>query len=240
MAGHPAWPAGRVTVARVNMIGHVAQTQIVTTWHFGIGAPTTDAATQTALQTLLTSIDANVRVAYLGCKPQDYVLDVIRGQAIQRATVAHLSLAPLDQVPTTTAGTVVANASSLTDCVVLKMRTALGGKHHRGRNYIGPIWPNVLPVEGVLTDATSKGYFNALITALNTYKFGGTHYADGSLGIYSRPLHAGEQQWAVRVGSTLTVRSNAAAYTGDFQEVTSMVYDWTLRELHRREVGVGS
>jgi hypothetical protein len=240
MTGHPAWPNTLPSVARVAFIGHVGTTQIVNVLHFGIGAPTTDAAEQTALQTLLTSIDANVRAPYLAGKTSDYTLDVIRGQALHRAGVTHLHLAPIDQTPTTTVGAIGSSYASLTDCIVLKEKTILGGKHHRGRLYIGPLSNASGLVGGMLTDATHKGYHNQLVTALNTYKFGGTHYADGQLGVYSRPLHAGEQQWPVRVGGTLTVRSNAAAYAGDFTEVTSLLFDWTLRELHRRELGVGS
>lgn len=240
MTGHPAWGAFPA-VGQVALIGHVGASQFVNTQHFSMTAGIDPATSATALSALLVDWNTSVRPAFLAALPSDYVLDTIRGTIVAVAGLAHPSFASVDQVPTTTAGTFGPTAAgAFADAMVIKMRTALGGKHHRGRNYFGPLPQGNQFLDGKLANATLISAINAYIVALNRYLPTGAAVANFQMCVFHRPVHAGGRQWAVRVGGALTVRSNPTAEAGEATPVNQLVLDLVGRELRRREFGVGA
>lgn len=240
MSGHPSY-AGSVCVAQIAAIGHVGSAQFVNTQHFRFPGVSTSGPGLTACAALAADWDTNIRPTFLAAKPADFVLDTIRASLVAVPGLAHAVFTSIDQTPTTTVGSLAGGASGdYSSAVVLRFRTALGGKHYRGRNFIGPFPQTNQWLNGVLGAAASITALNNYKTALLRYVGAGAYAATAEMVVWSRPAHAGERQWTKRVGGVLTVFSNPAAEAGTATAVTTLAYDLTGRSQRRREVGVGA
>jgi hypothetical protein len=197
----------------------------------------TDSDKQAWAQAVAAGWISGQRTAFLSQKPVDYTLLDVVAQVVEKNGVGHGKLAETENAMSV-AGAVTQNAENNIDAAVIRFKSVASGKHSRGRMYYGPLNPDMTS-QGQLVSAviTALGViFNGLLTA-----YSGATPTDGALlTVYSRPLHAGEQQWTVRIGGTLTVKSNPTAYAGNSNNVTAVQVDPIVRSQRRREIGVGS
>lgn len=201
-----------------------------------------DAVAQAAGATLAADWRTNLRATWLAPHTGDYFLDRIDAQVVERpANFEHRLLATSDVTGAPAAGTVGANADDLASSAVIRWRSTLAGKHHRGRTYVGPLAPGTAAggtlIAGAQTTAIDA-YGAAMITR---YTGAGAGVVAGyNLTIYSRPYSAPNGAYTKRIGGVLTVVNATTDYDGDSTFVATHALDLVVREQRRREVGVGA
>jgi len=221
--------------------GRVAGQDVVNVHHFEATAAqelllTSDTDAQAWADAVKAGWLSAHQTRFRACHPNDWLLNEVVAQVLERPSLLEHKLTETTSTPGS-AGTVGAGSGSLSSAAVIKWTSAVAGKHHRGRTFIGPI-PTGFVLDGALV--------STLITPLDAYRtnlvtsYSGATPSDGALlTIYSRPLDAGEQQWTVRIGGSLVVRANVD-YDGNSSNVTGSATDPIARSQRRREVGVGS
>jgi hypothetical protein len=169
----------------------------------------------------------------------EYAVRLITCQVLERPGNFRHRLSPVER-PLTTNNNGTANVAAVNPSVssVLRWRTPIAGKSHRGRMYLGPI-PSDWQTNGRL-HAIAQGPIGNFGTAhLARYGVGGSQANSWVQTVYSRPYNEGEYQYATRKGGTLHIVT-PVDYAGNSTNVTTYVLDTILRVQRRREVGVGS
>lgn len=254
---HGAW--AQRTVFQLSLIGSSNGQSIVNVHHFQATPANealllNDGLAQTSAQALVNDWQANLQTLWLACHLATYSLVRRRVQVLERpANVSHRLVAIDDTDSLPAAGTfdpsqgAVGLQEDQTAAAVIRWATAVAGRSHRGRSYVGPISSGQID-NGVIA-ATAITAINAYAQAMITrYTGAGAGSVLGwDLGIYSRPysntgLPAGqapEYQYTKRTGSGLTVIT-PPDYNGNFTNATGATVDTTARVQRRRELGVGS
>lgn len=239
------WPKN--TIAMLTLVGLVDTVQIVNVHHFEASQVretgfVSDTEAMNWSGELADHWVTNLKTAYLAMHTNDYVLQVVKAQVVERPDVFRHKLTPTERPQASSnVGTLVTAAEALQVAVVLKWKTPQAGKSTRGRTYIGPI-PSTHYSSGRLALTAVPGvpsyaaYKDAMIAA---YSPTGTASANFRLTIYSRPYNMGEYQYASRKTGTMTVVT-PQDYAGNSTNVIVGEVDQILRTQRRREYGVGS
>ena len=109
------------------------------------------------------------------------------------------------------------------ETVLMKITTGLGGKTHRGRNFLPPPGDADL-VNSLLIDGPTKDWYTGFVTCLIGKFVGPTASTPFHIGVLSR-------KW---------LKDHANDYNGAFTEATFLSVDPRLTHLHSRKVGVGN
>lgn len=171
--------------------------------------------------------------AYLACLSASYNLDRLTCQVVQPNR-----LVPAEHAySVATPGTVASSSAPPSVAAVIKWRSNLAGKSHRGRSYL-PGVPAVGWYTNGVIDVANRAVYQTFITdMLDAFGPLGTEGLS-DFTIYSRPDP--DPQWVKRVGGNLVVEHGPADYGGNSTHVISGALDPNLRQQRRREVGVGA
>lgn len=241
----PNLPWTHRTLYQLTVQGLAFGQQIVNTHHFEAEATYditnngTDAGAQADSQLLALDWIANLKTPYLAQLPVDYAMQNVICQVLERNGQFRHRLTPMENVSTgpgtnATLGTL----ENLTLAGVIRWRTPIAGKRHRGRSYIGPLGQSAVADGRLVTGAVTvlTAYADAM---RNRYTGAGASAGKWNLTVYSRPYNSGEYQYTVRDSSGLHVVT-PPDYAGDSTFVTTTSIDNTARVQRRRELGVGS
>lgn len=205
-----------------------------------------DGIAQAAGATLASDWLTNLLSAWRACHTNDYFLDRVDAQVVERpANFEHRLLATSDVTGLPAAGSGFSGgggtpADELTSAGVLRWRSTLAGKHHRGRTYIGPLDETAVAA-GVLTAAGTVPITAYGVAMVARYTGAGAGVIAGyNLVIYSRPYSAPDGAYTKRIGGVLTVVNNTTNYDGDSTFVATSAVDTVARVQRRREIGVGA
>lgn len=234
------------TIFKLGLIGRCQGQAIISNHYFeATGAKEAllidDTVAQAAGDTLAADWRTNLRAAWLACHTNDYFLDRIDAQVVERpGNFEHRLLATSDTTGAPAVGTIAAPADDLATSAVIRWRSTLAGKHHRGRTYVGPLY-DVGVAAGMVSDAPLIASLNAYGAAMIArYTGAGAGVIAGyNLTVYSRPYSAPDGAYTKRVGGVLTVVNNTTDYDGDSTFISTYALDLVAREQRRREVGVG-
>lgn len=239
---HGAWT--NEAVMSLTLIGTALTSQIVNVLHFeapgAIDATLTD--DELAIGWASARADhwiANAKTEWLACHPADYRLDMIKAQVLERKSYVDRKLTATEK-PQTTAnvGTLANPAEHPGSSVVMRWRTPIAGKRHRGRTYIGPI-PQQYMNDGYLDTAFRTSY-NAFGTKMITTYSGVSGNTNGALlTVYSRPTNEGEGGYPSHKGGTYHIEF-FKDYDGNSTNVIAASLDPVLRSQRRRNIGVGA
>lgn len=239
---HPAWP--KRTIFQLGLYGRCQAQAIVNIHHFEASATeeatfVVDDVAQASGQALVDDWVANLKTAWLACHTQDYTLERVTGQVIERPGQINHKLAAHESIlAAANVGTINADADDMTTCVVVRWRTPNAGKSHRGRTYIGPLSEGS-SVAGHTYNFIPGAFGDYATAMLARYKvLSGTSADRWIMTVYSRPYSTGEYQYATRKTGTLTVVT-PPDYAGNSTNITAAFTDTTLRVQRRRELGVG-
>jgi hypothetical protein len=239
---HSAWT--HRTLARITMNGRFSGNAIVNVFHFEATTVseatfTTDAAAQAALLALLADFTTTQTTTFLAIHSPGYTLQGLTGQILERpSNVSHALTAADYTTGYPKAGTnPFPDIGSTAVAAVIKWRSLVAGKSHRGRTYVGPI-PENDTTSGILAGngPTRMGAF--LTSMMNVYGPTGTNL-DWRLTVYSRPYDYPEYGYVKGSGPNRQMYF-PPDYAGDSSNVLSGSVDTTLRTQRRREIGVGA
>lgn len=231
------------TLYQLNIIGQSLACQIVNVFHFE--ATTVEEATLVSDDVALASADAladdwltNGKGSWTTVHGPDYKIDMVSCQVVERPGLFRHRLTTVEK-PQTTANVGIASsdAESPFTAFLLRWRTPVAGKSHRGRTYVGPV-PQTWIVDGQVAAANRATCAGVGTTYVNRWGVSGAS-ARWKLTVYSRPYNEGEYQYATRKTGSLTV-TTPPDYAGNSTNVTASQFDPILRVQRRREVGVGA
>jgi hypothetical protein len=233
------------TLYQLTVAGLVFGQQVVNTFHFEAEATydlanITDAAKQADSQLLALDWIANGKVPYLAQLPSDYAMQMITCQVLEVNGQWRHRLTPMETAQTTSPGTDATHGAveNLTGAGVIRWRTPIAGKAHRGRSYIGPLGQNAI-LDGRLASSCVTKLTAFKDAMVNRWTGAGASAGKWNLTIYSRPYNQGEYQYTVRDSTGLRVVS-PPDYAGNSTFVTVGAVDNIGRVQRRREIGVGS
>lgn len=245
---HGVW--GPNTLTQLTLVGRCQGNAVVNVHHFEASAGTeatllSDTLAQTYAANLGNDWRTNLQTTWLACHPNDYYLDSIRVQVLERPGNLNHRLVPQDiTTGLPAAGTVASAAGDLSGAAVIKWKSVTAGRSHRGRTYVGPLLQSWI-LDGSLI-AGAKTVIDAYQAAMITRYTGlGSGAAAGYvLTIYSRPysntgVPTPEYQYTRRGPTGITVIT-PPDYNGQSSFVLSGSTDSTARVQRRRELGVGS
>jgi len=244
-------PWAHRSIAQLSLIGSAEGQKIVNVYHFeatvaGEALMVSDTVAQTRANTLASDWLAACKVQWLQNHPVGYSLDQVVAQVLERpGNVDHRLVATIETGGLPSPGTMPSSTpiDDLTTCAVIRWRTPISGRSHRGRTYIGPVtdeWSK----QGRISQPVGESYtfaqrLEAHVTdMLATFGPAGSDTA-WNFTIYSRPYDNPHGNYARRIGGVLTV-VNKPDYDGNSTNVTSGAHDDILRTQRRRELGVGS
>ena len=183
--------------------------------------------------------NTNCKSAWLGAHTSDYTLLSLQSQVLERPTLYEHKLTPTDRTPSSpVVGTIGAPADDMTTSVVIKWRSTLAGKSHRGRSYIGPL-SDTQSDQGRLVTAQTTLYTAYLNVMISRYTGASPLFVGANLTIYSRPYDTGDYQYVRRGPSGLEIVT-PPDYAGNSTFVTNGALDSILRTQRRRQIGVGA
>jgi hypothetical protein len=235
--------AGR-SIVQLSLVGLCQGQQIVNVLHFEKEAVAdalllTDAAHQADGTALANDWLTNLLASWRPIHTPDYTLQKVVAQVLEvNGQIDHRLVAT--EVTSGSVGTGGNPSDDLTSAAVVKWRTPIAGRSHRGRSYIGPL-EDTWGLNGSLV--------GAYVTLVNTWRDAMiTRYtgspappvATWNLTIYSRPYTHPHGAYVKRVGGLLTVFNDTTDYDGNTTHVTAAVTDPIIRVQRRREIGVGS
>jgi hypothetical protein len=218
--------------------------------HFEASAGTeatllTDTLAQTYAANLGNDWRTNLQATWLAAHPNDYYLDTIRVQVLERPGNVNHRLVPQDITTGLPAvGTLAGPAGDLSGACVIKWKSVTAGRSHRGRTYLGPV-PGGNIVAGALVAGQKTVCDNYITAMINRYTGAGAGAAAGYVfTIYSRPysntgVPTPEYQYTRRGPTGISVQT-PPDYNGQSSFILSGSTDTTARTQRRREVGVGS
>jgi hypothetical protein len=246
---HAAW--AQRTIAQLSLLGSAEGQQIVNVYHFqatvaGEALMISDSVAQTMATTLATDWLTACKVQWLQNHPAGYSLNQVTAQVLERpGNVDHRLVATITTTGLPSPGTMPNSTpiDDLTTCAVIRWRTPIAGRSHRGRTYIGPV-TDAWSSQGRIATPGGESYTFPQRLAqhiADMLAFAGPAGSDTAWNhtIYSRPYNNPHGDYVKRVGGVLTVVSKPD-YAGNATNVTSGAYDDILRTQRRRELGVGS
>ena len=240
---HGPWEKN--TIYELTVLATALGQRIVNVHHFeatavGDVTPAGDASRLTLCQTLIDSWQAAALTTWRACHNAQYVINTVKAQVVQVKTHIDRVLVPVEETMTTgNAGTDAATqADDMAAAALLKWKSSVAGKSHRGRTYIGPL-PQTWSQDGMLQTSgltACNAYGNAMIS---TYGVTAGSSLDFRLTVYSRPCDKGEYGYVTGSGS-LRQFFYPEARDGDSTNVVNFTTDPILRTQRRRVIGVGS
>ncbi len=239
---HANW--GHNTLIQLTLLGRCQLQQIVNVHHFEASAVEeatllADSTANASAGSLADDWIANLKTLWLACHTNDYTLEKVTTQVLERPGLFEHKLTQQERpLAAANVGSIPRPADDMSTSVVLKWRTPIAGKSHRGRTFIGPIDHDSSNL-GLVQDpelSAVPAYGAAMITR---YTGVGTSAARWPMTIYSKPFNTGSYQYVRRIGGTLTVIS-PPDYAGNSTFITAQAMDPILRVQRRRELGVGS
>lgn len=245
---HGPWTPN--TLIQLSLIGGCQGQTIANVHHFEVTGAVeatllSDTLAQSAAMAVGNDWRSNLQTPWLACHTNDYTLQRIQVQVLERPTQVNHRLVPQDITTGLPApGTIAAAAADLSSAAVLKWKSVTAGRSHRGRTYVGPI-AGASQLAGLVL-AAFKTPLDAYVTAMITrYTGAGAGVAlAGNFTIYSRPysnvgVPTPEYQYTRRGPTGITIVT-PPDYAGQSSFVVSGSTDTTLRSQRRRELGVGS
>lgn len=241
----PNLPWTHRTVVQLSILATCHGAQIVNTHHFEASSVMeatflNDELVQNEVNDLVNHWLTTAKNPYLNGHGAEFVVNRVVGQCVERPGNFRHRLTPIETTPTgqTNGDGTLGAIEVTTTSAIIRWRTPIAGKSHRGRTYYGPLAANQVS-DGRLS---SSGTTN--ITLYTTALMGlwgptGTQSSDFRLTVYSRPYNSGEYQYTTRRTGSLTVVT-PPDYAGNSTNITSYSIDPTLRVQRRRELGVGS
>jgi len=238
---HAAWAHRRI--GQMVLHGRGASQDMVTVFNFEDDSVeeaviASDADAQAAFDTIVGDWRTNVMSSWLACMASDYTLPRITMQVLEANGSVDHRLVPTEHNYTTSiTGTYSATGATntTTTCGIIRWKTPLAGKSHRGRTYVP--FPGTTAA-GQLASAAQTAYATFADAMLARYAAGGGGtFPHFSLTIYSRPYND-----HLIYKKVLGVKSvvSSGDYAGNSTNVTARYVDATLRVQRRRELGVGS
>lgn len=240
----PNLPWQGETIWQLTLIANQSGAQIVNTHHFeaagALDISMTDDGTRIS-QGLLLADDwiANLKTPWLACHMNAYTLTLVKVQTLEVKNLFRHKLSPSERAQTTgNTGSGVGAPNTLAQSAVVRWRTPIAGKRHRGRSYIGPV-PGTFADQGTLQGAgktAMDAYGSAMVAR---YGVGGTKATSWIQTIYSRPFNEGEYGYPQGQHPNRSF-FYPEDYAGDSTNVTAYVTDTVLRTQRRRNIGVGA
>jgi hypothetical protein len=243
---HAAWAHN--TLFAMRLLGTCQGQNIVNTLAYEASGAleatlVSDALAQTAAGLLAADWGgtAAITTPWRNCHTTDYNLNGVEVQVVERpGLVSHQLMPVLYGTGMPLAGAGPGAADDMAASAVIRWRSLVAGKHHRGRMYIGPLG-DADTLGGILQAAflvNLDAYRNAQIAR---YTGAGAGAVSGYVQtVYSRPYNAPHGAYTKRIGGLLTVVNAGTDYNGDSSFVTSSDRDVRARVQRRREIGVGS
>lgn len=241
----PNLPWTHRTLYQLTVSGLCFGQQIVNTFHFEADATydllnVTDSSKQADSQLLALDWITNCKTVYLAQLGIDYTMTMVTCQVLETNGQWRHRLTPMENAQASSPGTNSGdgNIESLANAAVIRWRTPVAGKSHRGRCYIGPLG-NSATSDGrlVSTQVTKLTAFKDAM--VNRYTGAGASAGKWNMTVYSRPYNSGEYQYTVRDSTGLRVVT-PPDYAGNSTFVTVGAIDSIARVQRRREIGVGS
>lgn len=237
---HGAWTHS--TLGQLVLHGTCGGQDVVNVLHFeATGAEeatyATDADASAGFDALAADWVANLLTAFRAIMPGNYVLPRVSSQVLERPANVNHRLTTVDRFPAgPPTGSTGSNATGLTTSGIIRWRTPISGRSHRGRNYF--LVPDGFTGTGVL-NSTAVTAYNAFLSAMITRYTppASSVWARHFLTIYSRPYN--DSYYVKRVAGVPTV-IHLTNYDGNSTGVVSGLTDINLRVQRRREIGVGS
>lgn len=240
---HAAW-AGR-SIIQLSLVGQVAGQAVVNVLHFEKEAVAdalliTDGLHQADGTALATDFGTNLAATWKACHTQDYSFQKIVAQVLETNGQVSHRLVATEVTTGAGLGTIAFNTDDMATSCVVKWRTPIAGRSHRGRSYVGPLNAGLV-IEGVV-QASYLTLVNAWRDAVVARYTGSPAppTATWNLTIYSRPYDAPNGQYVKRIGGLLTRVNDTTDYDGQTTHVTAAATDTIARSQRRREIGVGS
>lgn len=236
-------------IIKLALIGSHSGQAVVNVFHFEVASAAQvpdndDAGAQVLAANLVADWHTNNKTTWLACHTTGYSLLRAQVQIVERHNSRNRRLTAQDSTTgLPAAGTFNPGGqnnidSLLTDAAVVRWRTDIAGRSHRGRTYVGP-----LPQGQVTNGVIGAGF----LTPLNAwrdaffarYKVGGTTQAIQFSTIYSRPFDQGTYGYVRGQGANRAMYF-PPDYAGNSTGITSCSTDSNARTMRRRELGVGS
>lgn len=241
----PHGPWAKNTIFQLTIQATALGQRIVNVHHFeatGVMEATLigDVLKLTACQQLIDAWQAAAYTQWRACHNAQYVVNMLRCQVVEVRNQVSRKLVPIEEIQSsgntgTDAATQVDDTAS---SAVIKWRSTVAGKSHRGRTYLGPL-PQTWTQDGVLQSAgvtAANAYGTAMIGAYGASAGTDPNYR---LTIYSRPYNHLEYGYATGKNPNRTW-FYPPDYDGDSTNVVNHSVDPTLRTQRRRELGVGA
>ncbi len=239
---HAPW--GHNTLMRLAVQGVCQGQSIVAVHHFEAPGAVdstlvTDALARSWAASVATDWHSNCKSAWLAPHTADYTLLNVQSQVLQRPGQRDHVLSPTDLTPTVPiVGGIAGTADDLTTAGVIRWRTDIAGKSHRGRTYIGPLGDVQTDVGRIATG--SQAAFTAYATVMiNRYTGASPIFTGANLTIYSRPYDSGEYRYVKGSGAAMEIVV-PPDYDGNSTFVIGGSLDPVARTQRRRQIGVGS
>ena len=203
---------------RVRILGKLHGQDCIQVLNFGTNAEVNDNPSRDALiLALLTAILACITEQLLDAVTSEYRLVGLEGNEIFPTLGDPIFLA----APANTVGTRGPTSSSVL-ATLIQIRTGLGGKTHRGRNF----WPPAGEADSNVSVLSGD-----VMTALTEFV---TCIANKFIG------DAATEQWRLGVYSKKNGPQTTTQFPNGFTEATSMVPSETIAVMGSRKVGRGS
>lgn len=234
------------TLIRMSLLGRCQGQLIVNVFHFEATTATEatyvdDTLAQAGATALGVHWKANNQTEWMACHTVDYSLEGVRTQVIERPGNRNHALLATDNttgLPVVGTGPGAAPADEMTSAAVVRWRSLLAGKSHRGRTYIGPLAENY--IQGGVLQAIYLTPLNAWRTDFEAlYMSPSNTYANAQLTIYSRPYDKFDYGYVKGSGAARTMHW-PEDYDGNSSLVLSSAVDLVGRTQRRRELGVGA
>ena len=238
------------SIVRLAIVGQALGQAVVNVFHFEMAAAAepaggNDEAMQDAVFDLLTHFANNIMTPWRAFHPGDYSVIGLTGQCLERPNLRNHKLVPIDYTTGfPQSGTFLSDGVSpgvtddVTTAAVVKWKSVLAGKSHRGRCYVGP-FDQVQTDRGKLVSATISLIQTWVSTMFSAYQQDLGGYPAVRQTVYSRPYDEGKYQYTTRDSTGIVVHT-PPAYSGNSTFILSGSVDPILRTQRRRELGVGS
>lgn len=239
---NPVWQKN--TLAEVSIIGVALGQQIINVFTFEMSGAlellqTGDLTRQAACQSLTDDWITNLKTTWLATHTPDYRIDMVRGQVMEVKNYFRRRLSPTERAQTTSnVGTATGTAEELGASAVVKWRSTVAGKSHRGRTYLGPLSGSWV-ADGRLTTPATTAITTWAQAMKSRYHVGGTPVDLWLQTVYSRPYNQGEYGYP-QGRNPNRIWYYPPEYAGDSTNCTDFGIDPIVRMQRRRQIGVGA
>jgi hypothetical protein len=238
-------PWSHKTLMAMVLRGRCNAQDIVNVFHFEASAVedatfVTDELARASAAAMITDWRTNLMPAWLACATADYTLPIVSVQVLERNGLVNHKLSPSETTYTTgIAGTYTATSAgtSISAAGVIRWKSTLAGKSHRGRTYlVNPPPAGTGSNLGNLVSNAKALYETFADAMIARYAPSGTH-DNWNFTVYSRPYDVRYDVDHTVVPPVIVARP---AYDGNSTFITARQVDTVLRQQRKRELGVGS